>query len=172
MLGVALLAAFLSVSNTLGERSPFEMSRMDAQIVATLRQAWRLAEEGRSPREAGVMVLREADGRYTAKLVFDPKAFHQVRFSVTPTVVAILHTHPNQVGREPSPSDRANSDLLQIPTFTLTNRGLWVYNPKTREVRLVMLMTSWLDPKSWTSEKSALQAGLLWDVPPSVLVSD
>jgi hypothetical protein len=172
MFGIAVLAALLSVSSPLGEPAQFEMSRMDGEIVATLRKAWKLAEEGRSAREAGVMVLREADGRYTATLVFDPSAFHQVRFSVTPNVVAIFHTHPNQVGREPSPNDRANSDLLQIPTFTLTNRGLWVYNPITRRVRQVMLMTSWLDPKSWASEKSALEAGLLWEARSSVQVSD
>jgi hypothetical protein len=172
MLGMAVLAGFLVLSSTLSERVPFEMRRVDAEVVSTLRQAWRLVEEGRSSREAGVMVSRETDGRYTAKLVFDPETFHQVRFTVTPDVVAILHTHPNQVGREPSPNDRANSDLLKIPTFTMTNRGLWVYNPKTRTVFQVMLMTSWLDPKSWASEKSATQAGLLWETPSFSQVSD
>lgn len=172
MVEVAMLAALLSAAESLAARLPFEMRHVDAEIVATLRQAWRLVEEGRSSREAGVMLLRETDGRYTARLVFDPKAVHQVRFTVPANVVAILHTHPNQVGREPSPNDRANSDLLQIPTFTMTNRGLWVYNPKTREIRQVMLMTSWLDPKSWASEKSALQAGLLWETHSFSGVSD
>ena len=159
MLAIALLA-LLFAESPLGTPPRFDIRRIDAEVVATLQQAWKLADEGRSAREAGVMVLRDADGSYTAKLVFDPASFHSVRFEITADVVAILHTHPNQSGREPSPADRANADLLQIPTFTLTDRGLWVYNPKTRDVRQVMIRLTWLNPKNWSSEKLLEQAGL------------
>ena len=131
--------------------APFDMSGVNNGIVEALRRAWYLAEHGDSNGEAGVVIVEEPDGGYSANVQFDPARSRQVYFRVTPSVVAILHTHPNNSLQQPSRQDRSNSDLLQIPTFTLTNRGLWVYSPKTRKTNLVMPLLSWLDPKNWSA---------------------
>ena len=155
-----LTIGLLFISLAAGGLTPaFQMGRVNKEIVSTLKEAWRLAGSGRSSREAGVLLLQNDDGSYNAKLVFDPDAYRQVRFEVTEDVVAMLHTHPNDGNSEPSPQDKRNADFLQIPTFTISATGLWVYNPRTRQTRIVMLDETWMDPANWT-EKVAAQAGL------------
>jgi hypothetical protein len=129
--------------------APFDMNRINSRVIEAFRQAWRLADHGESNGEAGVLIVEEPGGDYSAKVQFDPDSLKQVRFWLTPGVVAIFHTHPNSSRQEPSKQDRRNSDQLQIPAFTLTNRGLWVYSPKTRKTSLVMPLLSWLFPKQW-----------------------
>lgn len=99
-------------------------------------------------------MIKEPDGAYRAEVVFELHEFLQVRFEVVPGTVAIMHTHPNSFGAMPSPQDRKNADLLQIPTFTMTNRGLWVYDPRTRKTSPLLPMLSWLDPNCWPRNRA------------------
>ena len=129
--------------------APFDLRRINAEVVDAMRQAWKLAEYGKSSREAGVVVVLEQDGRYSAKVHFSPDSLLQVRMSVPPGTVALFHTHPNSVGYSPSPQDRKNADRLQIPSFTMTDRGLWAYNPTTGKTTEVLPMRSWLEHRNW-----------------------
>ena len=127
----------------------FDLTSVDPAIVERLREAWRLAERGQSNREVAVLVSREPGGDYSAEIRRDAGGFQTVTYTVHPGVVAIFHTHPNRTPPLPSTQDRRNADLLGIPSFTLTSRGLWRYDPATREASLVMPHLSWLKPDNW-----------------------
>ena len=150
-IGAMLIVLGLTIGAHAAEHNPgrFDMSRMDRGLVAELGRAWRLVERGDSNREAVVLIVRTPDGAYSAELEQDPSGFQTVTFGVHSRVVAIFHTHPNRCPAMPSPQDIRNSDLLQIPNFTLTSRGMWVYDPAARKTTMVMPFLSWLAPRNW-----------------------
>lgn len=127
----------------------FDISKLDSGIIRQFRQAWHLSERGNSNQEVVVLIVREPDGTYEAELKQDRSGFQTVTFQFHPQVVAIFHTHPNRTPMQPSPQDIRNSDQLQVPNFTLTNRGMWVYDPITKKTSLVMPFLSWLRLENW-----------------------
>ena len=131
------------------EPGGFDISKMRPDLVAELRRAWRLAERGDSNRETAVLIVRTPDGAYASELKQDPSGYQTVTFQVRPGVVAIFHTHPNRSPAQPSPQDIHNSDRLQVPNFTLTSRGMWLYDPAARKTTLVMPFLSWLTARNW-----------------------
>jgi len=143
-----LLVLKLSVA-TEQSLMPFDFQRVNREVVDAMRRAWKLTDYGRSLKEAGVVVMEEPDGRYSAKVQFSAERWMSVELNVPANAVAIFHTHPNNVGYAPSPEDKKNSDMLQIPGFIMTDRGLWAYSPQTRTTTQVMVMISWLDLRNW-----------------------
>jgi hypothetical protein len=135
----------------------FALNRINAGMVARMREAWELAGRGSSNREAAVLIVDRGEGTYDAVLAQDPEGYRSMRMMVPAGSVAIFHTHPNFTGSEPSPQDRLNSDLLGIPNFTLTDRGVWIYDPHTQRTSRVMYRLSWLDPKNWSREFGSAQ---------------
>lgn len=123
----------------------------DGSLVAHLRRAWMAVERGQSNREAAVLIVPStADaGGWRAVPVFDSESYQTIKLEVPPGTLAILHTHPNHLGGEPSPADRRNSDMLGIPNYTLTDRGVWRYDPRTRRTERVMYKLSWLEAANW-----------------------
>jgi len=144
--GAALFLAFVSGA---WADTDFQLKNMNSTLVAQLKQAWQAAGKGSSNHEAAVIIVQQPDSSYQAILVFDQEGFQTIRLEVPPHAVAIFHTHPNHAGGEPSLADRRNSDLLSIPNFTLTDRGVWVYDPHTRRTSRIHYKLAWLDAKNW-----------------------
>jgi len=144
-----LFILFLSGKTDANAFAPFDLRRVNDDVVDALRKAWELAEYGRSAKEAGVVIVEEPNGRYSARVQSSNDLRFQVRLDILPGTVAVFHTHPNSSGYEPSVVDRKNADQLQIPTFTMTDRGLWGYNPKTRKISQVFPFRSWLEHRNW-----------------------
>ena len=46
-----------------------------------------------------------------------------------------------------------NSDQLQVPNFTLTSRGVWIYDPRTRKSSRIIALLNWLRTEVWQSDK-------------------
>jgi len=127
----------------------FDISMVGSDVVSRFREAWHISERGDSNREVVVQIVRQPDGAYAAEIATDPQGYQTVTFEVRPEAVAIFHTHPNRCPAKPSPQDTRNSDQLQVPNFTLTNRGMWVYDPASKRTSLVMPFLSWLRPENW-----------------------
>lgn len=126
-----------------------QLKRGKYALADHLRRAWMHVERGHSNREAAVLIVANEDGGWRAMPAFDDAGYQTIRLEIPPRTLAILHTHPNHLGGEPSPADRRNSDLLGIPNFTLTDRGVWKYDPHTRRTERVMYKLSWLESANW-----------------------
>jgi len=76
--------------------------------------------------------------------------YKRFTFAWHPAAVAIVHTHPNSADPKPCSEDLAVADKHGVPVFTITSRGMYVYDPGTRKISKVMQGLDWLDQSSWS----------------------
>src|SRR5262249_61404163 len=110
----------------------FVMSTFDQPIVESFSKAWRRVGNGTLSEESVVLILRMANGGYSARDMGQTHEHKQFTFRWHPATIAIVHTHPNSSGAMPQDEDLTVTDKYHVPTFTLTNRGMYVYHPPTR----------------------------------------
>ena len=153
---VVVLAA-LTAGGALAEptREAFDILKLDREAVRTFRKAWETAGLGNRDLESLVLVVEDVSGGHEAFYRGPSQLYRSARFAWDPRTVAIVHTHPNRSSEKPSTRDRALADRMRVPIFTLTNRGLWGYDPATRKTSLVMDGMRWFYPKNW--EKQGLR---------------
>jgi hypothetical protein len=48
-------------------------------------------------------------------------------------IIAVVHTHPNMANPEPRGPDLLIADEFQVPMFTITLAGMYLYDPATGE---------------------------------------
>jgi hypothetical protein len=126
------------------------MAQFDPPIVKAFADAWQRAAGGTIAVEAVVLIVRNADG--TCKAV-SPQATNEYRrltFQWQPGTVAILHTHPNSNSPKPSPTDMELADRFRVPMFTLTLKGMFLYDPTTRAISRVQPGVDWMEASKWT----------------------
>ncbi len=128
----------------------FELSRINPSIIREFETAWRYAKSGMSDVEGLVLIFRKLDGSYMAVQGAFTNEYKQVSFKWHPNAIAIVHTHPNDVNPEPNGNDCQVADRLGVPMFTLTMRGMYMYDPGTRKITRVQEGIDWLDPAKWT----------------------
>ena len=128
----------------------FILSRIGDGIVQEMDRAWREVGAGADAKEAVLMLFRMADGSIQAR----PEGITNEHKSFTlkwhPSSIAILHTHPTSVSPRPSKTDRQLADKLGVPIFTITIRGMYVYDPKSKDTWMVKPGLEWLDASKWT----------------------
>ena len=125
-------------------------------IINAMRQAWMRAGNGARNTEAGFITYRGRDGQIgTVNL---PNTNQDRRISlrlsdVLPqgaTLIAIFHTHPNSSSATPStgdpPSNVATANRLRVPIYVISNRGLNVYDPATRQTTELRANLDWQRP--------------------------
>ena len=127
----------------------FAISKIDKQMVEAFRQAWRRSGDGFLPLEGVVLILRMADGGYSGREMGSTNEHRQFTFPWHPATIAIVHTHPNASDPKPQDEDIAVADKHQVPIFTITRRGMYVYDPGTRKLSKVMSNLDWLDVSNW-----------------------
>jgi hypothetical protein len=127
------------------------LSRIDEHIVQKMEHAWRAAGGGVDNKEAVLLLFRMDDGSIQARpggLTNEQKSF---TFKWFPSAIAILHTHPNSVDPQPSRPDRQLANKLGVSIFTLTVRGMYLYDPRTRKVTQIKRGLDWLELSKWKS---------------------
>ena len=127
----------------------FAISKIDKQMVEAFGKAWRRSGNGTSPQEGLVLILQMADGGYSAREMGSTNEDRQFTFSWHPATIAIVHTHPNSSDPKPQYEDIAVADKYHVPIFTITRRGMYVYDPGTRKLNKVMENLDWLDVSNW-----------------------
>jgi len=135
--------------------------RIDERIVKQMDYAWRIVGAGFDNKETVLLLFRLPDGSIEARsmgLTDQQKAFS---FKWHPSAIAILHTHPNAVNPQPSPPDRQLADKLSVPIFTLTVRGMYLYDPHTKKVTQIKRGLDWLELSKWKlTSKLASRTGV------------
>jgi proteasome lid subunit RPN8/RPN11 len=86
--------------------------------------------------------------------------FQKFSFTWEDGIIAIFHTHPRGVDPRPSDGDMKVADKYRVLMFTLTHRGMYVYDPQTKKTSIVMYGVDWLDASNWSDELSMKMAAL------------
>lgn len=121
----------------------------DDRIVADFREAWHRAGCGSLPYESVVLILKMKDGSFSAQMPGMTHQYKRFTFTWHPATVAIVHTHPNGSSSFPEGDDLETADKYKVPVFTITSRGMYVYDPLTRKTSKVFDGLSWLEDGTW-----------------------
>lgn len=127
----------------------FVMSKFDKPIVESFRRAWRRTGNGTLSEESVVLILRMADGSYSGRDLGSTHEHKQFTFRWHPATIAIVHTHPNSSSAKPQDEDITVANKFRVPIFTITSRGMYVYDPSTRKTSKVMNNLDWLEFSKW-----------------------
>src|SRR5262249_52050727 len=79
-------------------------------------------------------------------------------FKWNSAAIAIVHTHRNYDDPEPSQTDKEVANKLRVPIFTVTKRGMYAYDPESRDVIKVQDGLDWRDPSKWSTDLSPVIA--------------
>ena len=148
------LSNAVAVSRTHAEmvskrNADFVMSTFDKPIIDSFSTAWRRVGNGTLPEESVVLILRMANGGYSARDLGQTHEHKQFTFRWHPATIAIVHTHPNSSSPKPQEEDLVVADKYRVPIFTITSRGMFVYDPTTRKITKVMENLDWLEISKW-----------------------
>ena len=127
----------------------FVLSTFNKPIIEKFREAWQRAGNGTSPQESVVLILRMTDGSYSARLPNPTNEYKSFTFAWHPATIAIVHTHPNNSPPRPEEGDIAAATRYKVPVFTLTLRGMFVYDPATRKTTQVLDGLQWGEDMAW-----------------------
>lgn len=128
------------------------LKRIDAGVIKQFEKAWVLSNSGTSGREGLVLIFRMMDGSYRGKSMNQTGEYKKLTFKWDPSAVAIVHTHPNKNDPKPSEQDQRVAEKYDMPIFTITIGGMYVYDPSTKITTQVMNGLDWLDPSKWTQD--------------------
>lgn len=128
----------------------YAISKIDNEIVKAFEKAWQRSGNGATSLEGVVLILRMADGSFSGRDMGATNEYRRFTFAWHPAAIAIVHTHPNSADPKPCDEDIGVAEKHGVPIFTLTNRGMYVYDPGTRKVSKVMNDLDWLDRVSWS----------------------
>ena len=132
-------------------RADYAISKVDSGIVKAFEKAWERSVLGTSSVEGVVLILRMADGSFSGRDMGWTNEYKSFTFPWHPAAIAIVHTHPNASDPEPCGADLVAADKYRVPIFTITNRGMFVYDPGTRKISKVMSNLDWLDQSRWSN---------------------
>jgi len=136
----------------------FVMSRFDTDAIGKFGEAWRSTGNGTTSKERVILILQMADGSYRAKLQALTNEYKSCAFKWHPATVAVVHTHPNSSNPKPQEADMKIADRFNALMFTITARGMYLYDPSTRETTKIQDGLDWLSPASWEKVKAQLEA--------------
>jgi hypothetical protein len=127
----------------------YVISKFDEGMVKEFGKIWRQSGNGAGQTEGVILILRMADGTYAAKSQGTTNEFKRFTFRWHPAAIALIHTHPNTSDPRPQPDDIKVALKYGVPVFTLTSRGMWVYDPSARRTSRVVDGVDWLDARKW-----------------------
>lgn len=120
-------------------------------VIEAMKKAWGQSSAGRSGVEAGFRLDGKSDTEFNVHPTPFTNQVMQQSMQITGLTFAIFHVHPNGSQPEPSPGDRSiggskNSESGGIMMYTMSQQGLYVYNPETKETSKVRDGLDWTKP--------------------------
>jgi len=128
------------------------LRKIDKGIIKEFDRAWHDSGNGTTGREGVVLIFRMYDGSYIGRLQGFTNEYKRFTFKWNPATLAIIHTHPNKCDPRPGEQDKLVADKYGVPNVTLTNNGMYVYDPATKKTTKVLNGLDWLNPSIWTQE--------------------
>jgi len=151
----AVEASTLQFTKTRIFSAEYAISKFSGRgVVSAFQQAWRRSGNGLSSAEGLVLILRMVDGTYTAHEMGATNEYKKFTFAWHPATIAVVHTHPNSSNPKPQDHDIALADKYRVPVFTITSRGMFVYDPTTKKTSRVREDLDWLDQRKWVQQIS------------------
>jgi proteasome lid subunit RPN8/RPN11 len=152
--GVSSLAQ--TKNGTTGEKTAFIISKIDAAAAKEFQEAWHVSRNGSDGFEGLVLVYPTTDGSIQARSQGKSAEQKHFTFGWTSNIIAVVHTHPNGVDPKPAGDDLRLADKFGVPVFTITQRGMYVYDPQSRKISMVQAGLDWLESAKWTQDRQAL----------------
>jgi len=144
-----------SVPGADSNRIHFILAAIDNRTRDEFQKAWSIAKSGGTPVEAVVLLYRGRNGLLIARSQGCTNERLSFSFEWSPTIIAIVHTHPNSASPEPQRNDLQIADRFQVPIFTITNRGMFVYDPANKKTTKVIETLAWLKPSKQSRDTLA-----------------
>ena len=138
-----------SEAKPLKEQAATVVAKIDETIVGEFRKAWLVAGGGVKEIEGVVLLYQRPDGTVMARSQGQTNQRRQFTLTLSSDVIAIVHTHPNNCFPHPNGADLKIAERFGIPVFTITNRGMFVYEPGAKRISKVKDGMRWLDPATW-----------------------
>lgn len=135
--------------NRVVARPHFQLSEINEQILKEFNAAWQQSALGTKDTEAVVLVLREPDGSIKAVSGGRTNQSYKSSFTWNPAIIAIVHTHPNSRDPRPSTNDIQIARTFDVPMFTITLKGMYLYDPATDKIAKVKSGVDWCDSSTW-----------------------
>ena len=129
--------------------SRFSLAKIDRNIVKEFARAWEEVALGMRATEAVVLIFRTSDGSYRAVNCGRPNQAYRFSFVWDPNTIAVVHTHPNNREPEPHGGDIVLADRFGVPVLTMTSKGMYMYDPTTKQITRVHRSLDWLDESRW-----------------------
>jgi hypothetical protein len=123
----------------------YAISTFDNGVVKAFSKAWRRSGNGVSDVEGVVLILRTGAGGHIGRDMGSTNEHKRFTFRWHPATIAIVHTHPNSSEPRPYDDDILVANKYHVPIFTITNRGMFVYDPLIRKTSQVVDNLDWLD---------------------------
>jgi len=133
-----------------GGRARFQLSEIDEKVIKKFNGAWQQCVLGTKDTEAVILVLREPNGSIQAVSAGRSNQSYQFTFVWNPAIIAVIHTHPNNRDPKPANADIQVARRFDVPVFTITRRGMYLYDPATDVITTVRVGLDWLELSSWT----------------------
>jgi hypothetical protein len=155
---LALVVVANTAVSTAAVRDPretqdeFDFSKINEGVTKEFLKAWNYSHNGVDKIEAVVLIYRKIDGSYFANALGRTNETEKFRFKWDPAAIAIAHTHPTSIDPKPSRGDMELSDRLHIPIFTMTQSGMYMYNPSVKRTIKIKEGLDWLDPFRWVHD--------------------
>jgi len=137
-------------------KAEFILSKIDEAAVQEFSNAWRAVGAGNDWSEAVVLLFRDADGSLVTRSLSLTNQVRGFKFRWNSGIIGVVHTHPNNCGPRPTPEDKQIADKYGVPVMTLTHQGMYLYDPETKKISLVMDNVQWLDSSKWRGRAQLL----------------
>ena len=140
-------------SNRTREQSAdYLLSRMNEGVIRHFGIAWRRSGCGTLAIEGLVLIFRNPDGSYRAEEKGRTNQIRKFTFNWDPYAIAIVHTHPSDRNPRPHEMDIRIADSRGVLMFTITLRGMFMYDPATKLITKVKDGLDWLEPSRWMQD--------------------
>lgn len=133
------------------------LSKFDEGVVDKFRDAWRRSGNGTTSQERVLLILRMPGGTYGARSMGSTNEYKSFTFLWHPATVAVVHTHPNSSSPKPQLADIQLADRFGVLMFTITSRGMYMYDPSTKMITKIQDGLDWLEPASWAKVRAELK---------------
>lgn len=120
----------------------------EPRVIAAMKHAWVQTLLNKVKEVETGFHVDAAGGDYT--VVPEPESASRlfaINQRLVPGVtVALFHVHPSKVHPDPSQADRKIADRYGVQIYTMHARGLYVYDPVTKQTTKLRDDLSWLKP--------------------------